>query len=135
MSRTITVNALPVAGVIIGPSFVCAAAIVTLTETAIDGIWSATNGAAVISGGTVLGIHGGLDTMSYSVTKICGSATATAVVSVGPLAYSGTISGRDSICIGDHDTLVTSVAGGTWLLSNAIDACASNNAYFALAFA
>ncbi len=112
----ITVNPLPVAGLLFGPDSVCIGASVTRTPTAAGGVWATTAPAtATVAGGLVTGVSVGMDTVAYTVTTAtCGSATVTAAVYVGTLPGAGTISGPGSVCTGSVITLADGVTGGTW---------------------
>jgi len=115
----ITINASPGAGTIIGASTVCAGTFTTLVDTTSGGVWSSSNGTASISvSGLMVGIIPGTDTISYSVTNTCGTATAAKVVTVGPLLSAGTISGPASVCVGSAITLTDLAPGGVWSSSN-----------------
>ena len=106
------------AGLITGASSVCAGgATVTLGETSTIGIWSSSTGsvATINSSGLVTGINAGIDTIKYTVTNGCGTATATHIMLVNPLPYAGSISGPASVCAaGGTITLTDSAAGGNW---------------------
>ncbi len=108
------------AGSISGPSVVCVASEVTLTDTVSGGVWSSSNANATITtGGIVTGVLPGLDTMSYTVTGACGIAQATHVMTVEALPAPGSVTGSASACIGTTDSLhVTGTAGGGWSSSN-----------------
>ena len=124
-SRVINVNALPNAGAVAGPSLVCETTPVSLTSSGTTGgTWSATNGNATVSvTGVVTAVTAGVDTIVYTVnTALCGSATATKVVTTGTLPYAGIISGASAVCPGYSISLTNGVAGGTWSLSNVVDA-------------
>ena len=114
----VSVNPIPEAGVIIGADSLCVAANTTVFSSSGGGLWSASNGNATISGlGFVTGVAAGRDTLTYTVTNLCGSASASAVLTVDPLPFAGTIVGPDTICVGSPVTLSTSGSGGDWLLS------------------
>ena len=78
----INVVAPPNAGTITGPDTVCMDASITLTDTAPGGVWGRSNSNGMISGGIVTGITLGLDTFTYTVTNVCGSAIAPHVVRI-----------------------------------------------------
>ena len=120
-SYSITVNALPNAGIIIGTDSVCVGASTTLTTSASGGVWSVSNTDAGIAGGVVTGVAAGIDTVTYLVTTTsCGSASATSTMTVLPLAVPGTISGSTNVCVGSQIVLTDSSAGaaGTWGITN-----------------
>lgn len=104
-------------GVITGPSSVCAGSTITLSDGTPGGGWSSDNNAVatVTGGGIVVGVSGGTATISYSNGGCAASITVTVSI---PSA--GTISGKDSICIGPgHEiTLSDDVAGGVWSSTN-----------------
>lgn len=117
----ITVNALPTSGTISGPGTVCVAANITLTSSVAGGTWSAANSTATVgsSSGIVTGVTAGTNTITYSVSNTCGTATTTRVITVNPLPNAGTISGPDSVCISSTITLTSSAPGGVWTAGNA----------------
>jgi uncharacterized protein YjdB len=113
--RAITVNPLPSAGTISGPSSVCVAATSTVTSTVSGGTWSTTTGKASISAtGILTGVAAGLDTVKYTVSTVCGTATSIYAVTVNPLPVAGTITGTALVCSGLTSTLSSSVTGGSW---------------------
>ena len=114
-SKVILLLAPPSAGVISGTSTVCAGGSVTLSETASGGIWSASNGNATVSaGGVVNGVTVGTDTISYTVTTLCGTANTTYVVTINSGALPITPSGAVTVCLGGTTTLSDATAGGSW---------------------
>jgi uncharacterized protein YjdB len=118
---TITVNPLPDAGVISGPSSsICIGSTTTLSSTVAGGTWSMTNLNATISTvGVVTGVAAGTDTAIYSVTNSCGTAYDSFVVTIVPPAFADTIHGADTMCLtGGTITLTNPVAGGTWISTN-----------------
>ncbi len=84
-TKPITINPLPNAGVISGASNVCSGSIITLTNTVTGGTWSSSNATATVSGGMVIGVVPGVDTIVYSVSNMCGSATAFKIVTINVL--------------------------------------------------
>ena len=120
-AKIVTINPLPFAGAIAGTSVVCEGASVTLSVSATGGGWSASNSNAVVSStGVVSGFNHGADTISYSVTNVCGTAIAISIVTVNPLPHAGVITGSGSLCVGSSVTLAGVVTGGTWSASNAL---------------
>ena len=106
------VNPTPDAGSISGASAVCVGANITLTDAASGGVWSASNANATVSGGVVTGVSAGIDTIIYSVTTACGTATATKTISVNPLPVAGSITGPSSVCATATITLSDATSGG-----------------------
>ncbi len=115
-TTTITVNPLPVAGTIGGPTSVCVSDTITLTETVTGGTWSSTSTsiASVSSTGDVYGISAGTDTIKYSVTNSCGTAVATYLVTVIAFPTAGTITGPTNVCENASVTFVDAITGGGW---------------------
>ncbi len=122
--RTITVNPLPVAGLLMGTDSVCVGGNVTITPSQAGGSWSFTNGTAETAAGVVTGISAGNDTLVYTVSSAyCGSASASISITVLPLPIAGTITGATTICIGSPVTLTDAAPGGVWTNgSSAVDA-------------
>ncbi len=84
-TRVVTVSPMPNAGTIIGLSRVCTGSSISLTNMATGGIWSTNNANTSVSSGLVTGIFAGIDTIVYTVTNSCGSATAIKIITVNPL--------------------------------------------------
>ncbi len=112
-------TSLPSAGFITGPSTVCAGSGITLADAVTGGLWNSTNASATVTGGTVTGVTPGPDTITYTVTNACGTAMASAPVTVGAALVTGTISGPAGVCIGSAITLTDTAPGGAWSSSNA----------------
>ena len=74
VSKTVTVNPAAIAGAIVGPSYVCVDATITLTDSVSGGIWSVSDTNATVSGGVVTGVSGGRAIISYTLTNSCGTA-------------------------------------------------------------
>ncbi len=115
---TITVNAYPVAGTITGATTLCVSATAMLFPSLSGGTWSASSAAATVAGGLVSGVSAGVDTIFYTVTNVCGSASTYHIVNVLVPAVAGAITGASSVCIGDSVSLTTTVAGGAWTSSS-----------------
>ena len=120
VSKAFTISSAVSAGTISGPSTVCAANIIALTDAIAGGTWGVTAAtssyASVSSTGMVTGTSSGTAQITYSVTNSCGTATATHNVSVSPAA--GAITGASSVCSGASTTLHTTSVGGTWASTN-----------------
>ena len=120
-TAAVTVNPLPDAGTVAGASSVCVGARITLTDTATGGIWTSLHTATatvVPTTGVVLGVVPGVDTINYRVTNSCGADTARMVVTVNPLAVSGSVSGATIVCMSAPVTLADTVSGGVWSSGN-----------------
>jgi hypothetical protein len=101
-TRVVTVNPLPNAGVISGPSGVCVGGVINLTNTVSGGTWSITNANATMTAGMVIGVAPGLDTVVYAVSNFCGSATAIKIFTVNPLPAVTIIATQSpsNVCVG-----------------------------------
>lgn len=104
---------------ITGPSRVCDGASITLSISATSGTWSATNtnASVVATTGEVTGNIPGLDTINYNATNICGTTTASYVVTIDPIltpSVSVSASPGFTVCDGDVVTFTASPTfGGT----------------------
>ena len=116
----ITVTTAPVAGTISGGTTVCTGSTLSLVDGAGGGTWSSlsTSLATVTAVGLVTGVAAGIDTIEYSVTNGCGTATAKYAVTVSAGPGAGTISGTTTFCAGATSSLTDGVSGGTWTSTN-----------------
>jgi len=130
--QTVTVNPLPYAGVISGPTSVCVGSTITLTDLPGGGAWLITNPAlaSISSSGVLTGLSAGVDVATYPVTNICGTAIASYSVTINPLPNAGTITGTDSVCVGDSVLLndATALGAGTWSVYNSKASIAATTA-------
>ena len=119
-SHPITINPLPAAGTITGPTTVCIGAAITLADAASGGTWSSSNTslATVSAAGIVSGVASGTLGISYTVANSCGSSVAGAVVTVSAAPTAGTITGPTTVCTGTTISLSDAVSGGTWSSSS-----------------
>lgn len=120
-TKVVTVNALPSAGTLSGPSSVCAGSTITWSSTATGGTWSSQSPAiatVVVTTGVVTGVSAGIDTIIYTNTNSCGTASARVGITVNPLAVAGTLSGPSSVCVGSTITITSTATGGSWASSN-----------------
>ncbi len=115
-TQIITVNTLPSAGIISGPSVVCTGTPITLSDAAGSGTWSSSSAgiATVGSTGIVTGITTGTTTISFTVTNACASAYATLIVTVSIPPSAGIITGPSLVCTGATINLTDAISGGTW---------------------
>jgi len=116
--KIITVTPLPDAGLISGAADVCVAVAIALSDSVTGGTWSAANGNATVAGGSVTGIVAGTDTIRYSATNACGTATATKTITVNPLPDPGIIAGASAVCVIASATVGDLIPGGSWSVSN-----------------
>jgi hypothetical protein len=121
LAATLTVDSLPVAGVIMGAMPVCVGSSITLTNSAADGVWSHTSSTpATFNPATqeLTGVAQGFDTVKYTVTNTCGFAVATAVVRVDTVVVGLPISGPSLTCVGHFITLTNPNIYGTHVWSS-----------------
>ena len=105
---------------ITGAPNVCVGSTIALSASPSGGTWSSSNTsiATITSGGVVTGISTGTGTISFSVTNVCGTFTATHTITINP---SPTISGTTVLAIGSTSTLSDLSGGsGTWSSSNSL---------------
>ncbi len=104
----------PIVDTISGPASMCVFASVTLTNSSYPGYWYAANTNASVSGGIVNSLNAGTDSIFYAHTDICGTATTFRVITIDPLPDPGSLSGPDTLCVGDSVQLTSTVGGGSW---------------------
>jgi len=76
VTKVVTINPAPSAGIITGLDTVCVSSSIALTDTVSGGTWSASNGNAFVSStGVVLGVTIGVDDITYTYTNTCGTGT------------------------------------------------------------
>ncbi len=114
----LTITPLPSAGSITGASGVCIGSTITLTDAVTGGAWTVSNTTASVAGGVVTGITAGTDTINYTITTACGTATTIKAVTINPLPVIDTITGPSTVCVGATITLSDAITGGTWTVSN-----------------
>ena len=114
----ITVNPLPDAGTITGPSFVCVGAATIFANAATGGTWSSSNASMVVTGGVVTGVAAGSTTLSYNVINSCGTAATSKDITVIAVPRVDSIAGPDHACEGDVVSLTDSITGGAWSSTN-----------------
>ncbi len=120
-ATSITVNPLAVAGAITGPAFTCISSPATLSDAITGGSWFSSNTSVATVGassGIVTGVSTGTAMISYSVTKTCNTATTSITVTVFDVAALGTLSGSDSVCVGNSIVISDTASGGVWTSSN-----------------
>ena len=112
----VTIVGYPTGGTILGTPTVCVTSAVTLSDASAGGVWSISGGTATIgsSSGIVTGTTSGLALVTYTVTNLCGTASAPYAVSVDPLPHAGVVTGLDSVCRGSLLALGDTTAGGAW---------------------
>jgi len=114
----VSVSTMPNAGVITGPDNVCTGQSIVLTDSVTGGTWHSSSAAATVAAGIVTGVSAGTNTISYTVTNLCGSATAIKSITINPMPDAGTITGIDSLCVGNVTMLINTATGGVWSCTN-----------------
>jgi hypothetical protein len=112
--KIITIETLPPAGTISGPSELCNGTWITLTSSVSGGVWiSGTTSVAVVSSsGNVTGVSQGSSLISYYQANSCGASFSTHAVTVEVVA--GPITGNDSVGIDSTLMLYNVATGGLW---------------------
>ncbi len=102
------------ASVITGVDSVCMGSTITLADSATGGTWSSISPSVSLVGstGVITGLTAGTAIVTYSITNVCGTTTATKSISVQRTA--SVITGIDSVCTGATVTLSDSASGGVW---------------------
>ena len=110
----VTINPLPFAGTITGPSSVCIGSTITVSDSATGGTWSVSNSHLSHSGGVLTGVTFGPDSVVYSVTNYCGTALAVKSVAVNPLVTPSVsfTTTADTVCAGDTVTFTPAPVNG-----------------------
>jgi DNA/RNA endonuclease G (NUC1) len=93
-TTSVAVIAIPTVAAISGSSSVNVGSNITLTNATAGGTWTSgtTSVATITSGGVVTGVSTGSSIISYTVSNVCGSATATLSVAVTTAAHNTTFS-------------------------------------------
>ena len=113
----LTVNPTPAFATINGKDSLCAGSVDSLSASITGGVWanSTPSIATIDSIGNVSTIASGNDTISYTLTNTCGTATATKVIYVGTTIPSvQLIAGTSTACPGYTSTLTDATLGGYW---------------------
>jgi uncharacterized protein YjdB len=116
VTYAVTVNPLPNAGAITGPTFVCMGSGISLTDASGGGVWTSSNTsfATVTGTGFVTSVSPGGLNIVYTVTNGCGVASTSYPISVVALPNAGSISGPTSVCVSATINLTDAVSGGLW---------------------
>jgi|GEM_PF-941221 len=114
VSHAVTVKSLPVAGAITGADSVCVGTNITLSESVTGGSWNGGSLFSVAGGVVSAGAVTGTDSVHYTVTNSCGSATVAVPVTVITIPSISSLSGPATVCQGDSVTFTPAIAGGAW---------------------
>ena len=106
------------AGVISGVDSVCVGSSIILTDGVTGGTWSSSSSiiSVIGSSGVITGLSGGTAVVSYTVSKSCGTMSATFLMTVQTIpSVPSTIAGSPVVCAGGGViTLSDATIGGTW---------------------
>ena len=119
-THNVSVLANPVVLPITGLTNVCVGANITLSDAALGGTWSSadiTIATVDPNTGVVTGKGAGATIITYTVSNLCNSASASYIVIVSGTAISP-ISGLTNVCVGSGITLTDATTGGTWSSNN-----------------
>lgn len=119
-TRIVTINSVPNAGTLGGPSIVCVGNNITVTSTTAGGTWTSadvTKATIDASTGIVTGVAAGTSVISYMVTNSCGSAYATKIVTVQPTTSCATLISQPIADAGDNMLLAPNPAKSTFSIT------------------
>ena len=114
----IQILGLPAPGSILGSSTLCPGTSESLSDVAPGGIWTSSNSNAVLSLNVLTAVSPGTDTVSYSLTNLCGTTSVQMTVTVPNLPDAGVIVGDTLICPGSIAAFSESAGGGIWTMAN-----------------
>ena len=116
VNTVVTINPLPVIGVISGANPICVNATIQLSDTSLNGIWSSVNNFATINAsGLVTGVSAGTGIVRYTVTNVYGCVdSVSSSFTVNPLPVIAAIGGSKGICFGKTTQLSETTTGGIW---------------------
>ncbi len=121
VSYPMTVGAIPTGTITLSVPYVCNGNALTATETLSAGMWSLSDTmlASIDSTGaisTTAGSVGGIDTVFYTVTNACGTASTWVTFQVDTTVVAHPITGPNTVCIGGSITMsnVNPSSRGHW---------------------
>jgi uncharacterized protein YjdB len=118
VTSVVTVNPLADPGVIVGTLEICQSFTSSLSNAVPGGIWSSGNlsVATVGTSGIVTGVAGGVATISYALSNVCGTMYATRDFTVNSMP--AITNGSMLLCAGSTFSFLSTVSGGTWSSDN-----------------
>ena len=117
--QTISVNALPTSGMVMGKDSLCAGTTDTLTDPIAGGDWSISGTGAIIgTNGVVTGIAPGVYAVTYTVTNGCGMAAVQHNLNVLPQPYASAITGSGMVCAAMPSIYTDTTIGGVWSVAD-----------------
>lgn len=93
----------------------------TLSDSVIGGMWTSNDTLIATvnpTTGYVTGVATGTTNIVYTATNICGVSSNFIVMHIGIPGAAGTLTAADSVCVGSTITVVPTVAGGVWTVTN-----------------
>ena len=105
---------------ILNPSFlvvldsICVGATTTVTNFIAGGTWALSNTNGVLDSVVFTGAVAGIDTISYTISNICGTFTSSKTILVNALADAGVITGPSSVCQGAVISIYDTTQSGVW---------------------
>jgi hypothetical protein len=123
VTKSITINALPVLSAISGANAVCVNSTITLSDATAGGTWSSSNPsiAAISAGGVLTGLTSGSTIITYTLINGNGCTSAvTKTVTVNALPVP-TLTGPNPICQGSTGNVYTTEGGQfnyNWVVTN-----------------
>ena len=127
VSKTFTINPIPVVGAITGISSICTGKTSTLSESTVGGVWSSSDNTVVtINGTTVTGVKGGTAVIKYIVQG--GGCSDSAIYNITVVDYPvvSAIIGDSVLCLGHPITYTDASANGVWSVVDPSVAVVSN---------
>ena len=120
ISQLYRATAGPDPGSIIGPTNVCSGATVTLSGSVGGGTWESSNTsiATITPTGVLWGGPEGQDTIRYTITNACGTATVSQTITVVPIPSVGIIKWLSTMCAGASAVFTNVTTSGTWSSGN-----------------
>ena len=112
--KIVSVIVVPYVSAISGPSIICVGTSVSLSDSVAGGTWGHIAGNVSVAPGTATGLTAGPDTVTYSVSNICGTSTAMAPVNVEAYTFPtlGIINTHDTPCAVLPVTLLANITNG-----------------------
>ncbi len=115
----VTIDSLPLVGGITGPDALCEGSSITLSENHDGGVWSSSNGYAIVDSGVVTGLFHGSAIIKYTITDSFCSAVTKHNITIDSFPDAGLITGLTAVCIGSETIISASSTGGIWSSCNA----------------
>ena len=118
---TDTLHVISPASMIAGPDSVGVGATITVYDSVVGGTFTSSDTTiATVNAttGLVSGLTGGVVTITYTVSNVCGTTMSTKVIHVDVAPYVPAIAGVDTVCSAGYIMLTDSISGGVWSATN-----------------